>query len=79
MVPRNKNQEDDPTEDRPRKLLYSDTIKRKPSESSINKKSNELQVPTKPTYIIQQIWTLNPPKEGEINIKIQEQMTESFN
>ena len=40
------SQEDDPTQDRPRKLLDSDIIKRKPSESSINKKSNKLQVPT---------------------------------
>ena len=40
------SQEDDATQDRPRKLLDSDIIKCKPSESSINKKSNKLQVPT---------------------------------
>ena len=50
---------DDATQDRPRKLLYSDTIKPKPSETSINKKSNELQVPIKITDTIQQLRTLN--------------------
>ena len=48
------SQEDDVTQDRPRKLLYSDIIERKSSRSSINKKSNKLQVPTKPTNTITQ-------------------------
>ena len=62
-VPSHTNsQKDDATQDRPTKLLYSDIIKRKPSESSINKKSNELQVPTKPTYTIQKLRTLNTKK-----------------
>ena len=52
-VPSHSNsQEDDATQDRPRKLLFSDIIKHKPSESSINKQSNELEVPTKPTDTI---------------------------
>ena len=49
------SQEDDATQDRSRKLVYSDIVKGKPTESPINKKSNELQVPTKPTDAIQQI------------------------
>ena len=44
------SQGDDAAQDRPRKLLYSDIIKRKPSESSINKKTNEIQVLTKPNF-----------------------------
>ena len=65
-VPSHTNsQENDATQDRPRKLLYSDIIKRKPSESSINKKSNELQVPNKPTDTIQQLGTLNSKKKGK--------------
>ena len=52
-VPSHTNsQDDDATQDRPRKLPYSNIIKRKPSESSINKKSNKLQVATKPTDTI---------------------------
>ena len=52
-VPSHTNsQDDDATQDRPRKLTYSNIIKRKPSESSINKKSNKHQVATKPTESI---------------------------
>ena len=65
----NNSQENDATQDRPRKLLYSDIIKRKPSESSINKKSNELQVPNKPTDTIQQLGTLNSKKKGKSLIR----------
>ena len=65
-VPSHTNsQEDDATQDRPRKLLYSDIIKRKPSELLINKKSKELQVPTKPTDNIQHLGTLNTKKSGK--------------
>ena len=43
-VPSHTNsQEDDATQDRPRKLLYSDIIKRKPSELPINKKSKNFK------------------------------------
>ena len=63
------SQENDATQDRPRKLLCSDIIKRKPSESSINKKSNELQVPNKPTDTIQQLGTLNSKKKGKSLIR----------
>ena len=69
-VPSHTNsQENDATQDRPRKLLYSDIIKRKPSESSINKKSNELPVPNKPTDTIQQLGTLNSKKKGKSLIR----------
>ena len=52
-VPSHTNsQDDDATQDRPRKLPYSNVIKCKPSESSINKKSKKLQAPTKPTDTI---------------------------
>ena len=61
--------EDDATQNRPRKILYSDITKRKPSESSINKKSKELQVPTKPTDTIQQLRTLNTKKIGKSPIR----------
>ena len=59
-VPSNTN-----SRDRLRKLLYWDIIKRKPSESSISKKSNEFQVTTKPTDTIQQLRTLNTKKRGK--------------
>ena len=71
-VPSHTNsQEDDATQDRPRKLLYSDTAKRNPCESSINKKANELQVPTKPTDTVQQSRTLNTKKRGKSPIRSQ--------
>ena len=59
-VPSNTN-----SRDRPRKLLYWDIIKRKPSESSSKKKSNEFQVTTKPIDTIQQLRTLNTKKKGK--------------
>ena len=63
------NQEDDATQDGPRKLLYSYIIRHKPSESSIIKKSNEIQVPTKPIGIIQKLRTLNTKRRGKSPIR----------
>ena len=69
-VPSHTNsQEDDATQNRSRKLLYSDIIKRRPSESLINKNLNELQVPTKPTDTIQQLRKLNTKKKGKSPIR----------
>ena len=69
-VPSHTNsQEDDATQDRPRKLLYSDIIKLKPSESLINKKSNELQIKAKPIDAIQHLRTLNTKKRGKSPIR----------
>ena len=63
------SQEDDATKNRPRKLLFSDIIKRKPSESSIYKKSNELQVPAQTTDTSQQLRTLNTKKREKSPIR----------
>ena len=49
LVPSHTNsREEDATHDRLRKLLYWDIIKCKPGKSSIDKNSNELQIPAKP-------------------------------
>ena len=64
------SQEDDVTQDRLRKkILYSDIIKNKSSESTIDKKSNELPVSTKPIDTIQQLRMLNTKKRGKSPIR----------
>ena len=61
----NNNQEEEVSQDKPRRQLYSSITKRKPSDSLINQKSNEPQVPTKPTDTIQQLRSLNAKKRGK--------------
>ena len=51
--------------DQEKPTLLRHKITRKQSESSVNQKSNELQVPTKPTDTIQQLRTLNTKKRGK--------------
>ena len=71
IVPSHTNsQEDDVTQDRLRKkVLYLDIIKNKSSESTIDKKSNELPVSTKPINTIQQLRMLNTKKRGKSPIR----------